>query len=163
MISYSRPGSNVRGRVRDGDLVTSCLLPGNGATRLGKGGRIQCGFIALKAMDDKVQYKDRKRAAKRATKLEWSPRTMDVMARVLMVGGKKTSAQEAEHWALRAIRREPDNPDYRATYAELLWIWDRREDSYTQAKRAIELDSNHARSLYCASQFLMWQIQFFMD
>ena len=119
--------------------------------------------LLLRAMDDEVQYKDRKRAAKRATKLEWSPRTMDVMARVLMVGGKKTSAQEAEHWALRAIRREPDNPDYRATYAELLWIWDRREDSYTQAKRAIELDSNHARSLYCASQFLMWQIQFFMD
>ena len=119
--------------------------------------------LLLRAMDDKVQYKDRKRAAKRATKLEWSPRTMDVMARVLMVGGKKTSAQEAEHWALRAIRREPDNPDYRATYAELLWIWDRREDSYTQAKRAIELDSNHARSLYCASRFLMWQIQFFMD
>jgi GWxTD domain-containing protein len=115
------------------------------------------------AMDEELRYKSRKRAASRATKLEWSPRTMDVMARVLMVGGKKTSAQDAEHWALRAVTREPNNPDYRATYAELLWIWDRREDAYTQAKRAIELDSNHKRGLYTASQFLMWQIQFYMD
>jgi GWxTD domain-containing protein len=119
--------------------------------------------LLVRAMDEGLAHKERKRAGKRATKLEWSPRTMDVMARVLMVGGKKTSAQNAEHWALRAIKREPNNADYRATYAELLWIWDRREDSYTQAKRAIELDSNHTRGLYWASKFLMWQIQFFMN
>ena len=115
------------------------------------------------ARDTSLAHGVRLDAAEAAVKLGRSVEAMHVLARLTMAGGDEASPQKAEHWMVRVLRREPDNADYRATYAELLWIWDRRGDSYTQAKKALAIDPDHTGALLVAARYLLWQMTMYIE
>ena len=63
---------------------------------------------------------------------------------------------KARKWIRRAVLREKENANFRATYAAALWYGLQRPNSYKQARRAIELDANNVEGLYWAGRFMVW-------
>lgn len=111
----------------------------------------------LAAAADTLLDRDRREALmKRALRHDWSGRTMHALARFYMAQGTPVSRQTAGHWLLRAVMRERENPDYRATHAELLWRTLQRPDSYRKALQVLELDPDHVAGLFWAGRFAVW-------
>ena len=111
----------------------------------------------LDAAADSLLDRDRREALmKRALRHDRSGRTMHALARFYMAQGTPVSRQTAGHWLLRAVMRERENPDYRATHAELLWRTLQRPDSYRKALQVLELDPDHVAGLFWAGRFAVW-------
>ncbi len=115
------------------------------------------------ASDTMLAHKARMKIVREAIGCDRSGRSRYALARLHMSEWKKTSPEEAQRWLLRAIQREPENADYRATYAELFWMWDHRGRSYEQAMRALELDPDNVRALYWAGRNAMWHMTRFLE
>ncbi len=111
----------------------------------------------LAAAADTLLEQDRREALmKRALRHDRSGRTMHALARFYMAQGTPVSRQTAGHWLLRAVMRERENPEYRATHAELLWRTLKRPESYRKALQVLELDPDHVAGLFWAGRFAVW-------
>ena len=115
----------------------------------------------LAAAADTLLDQDRREALmKRALKFDRSGKAMHALARFYMAQGTPVSRQTAGHWLLRAVMRERENPDYRATHAELLWRTLQRPDAYRKALQVLELDPDHVEALFWAGRFAVWAWEF---
>lgn len=146
--------------------ISICLLAlGAPAVEAGRSDPARVDSI-LNAAADTLLDRDRREALmKRALRHDRSGRTMHALARFYMVQGTPVSRQTAGHWLLRAVMRERENPDYRATHAELLWRTLQRPDSYRKALQVLELDPDHVAGLFWAGRFAVWswEMTYFTD
>ncbi len=93
---------------------------------------------------------------KDAIKLDRTGRALHALARLRLEKGTTYSRQQARSLLTRALEREPDNGDYVATFAELLWRTGPRSGSYKRAREAISLDPKNVRAYYWAGRFVVW-------
>jgi GWxTD domain-containing protein len=143
----------------------TCLLLAAWALRAEarKGDPAAVDSLLSASADTTLAFKQRLKLAEKAIDEDRSGRAMHALARLYMAEWKPTSPESAERWLLRAIEREPENADYRATYAELFWRWERREEAYDLAKRALDLDPNHVLALYWAGRYEMSEMTRFLE
>lgn len=145
--------------------ILTCLLLMAWGLPAGAGKRDPAAMDSLlsAAADTTLSFKQRVKLTEEATRHDRSGRAMHVLARLYMSEWKPASPENAERWLLRAIEREPENADYRATYAEMFWMWDRRDDALIQAKEALDLDPNHVLALYWAGRYEMSEMTRFLE
>ena len=93
---------------------------------------------------------------KDAIKLDRTGKALHALARLRLEKGTTYSRQQARSLLTRALEREPDNGDYMATFAELLWRTGPRSGSYKRAREAISLDPKNVRAYYWAGRFVVW-------
>ncbi len=110
------------------------------------------------ASDRALSYKERAKIIKKAMGYDRSGRAMYALAELYIGKGTLSSRYDASMWLKRALRKEPDNADYRITLAGLFWSWGRRGSAYTHTKRAIEKNPNHVGALYLAGRYAAWQM-----
>ncbi len=144
-------------------ICVVCLLLGTFPAGAGKADPAVVDSLLVVASDTTLAHKARMKIVREAIGYDRSGRARHALARLYMSEWKKTSPEEAQRWLLRAIKREPENADYWATYAELFWIWDHRGRSYEQAMRALELDPDNVRALYWAGRNAMWHMTRFLE
>ena len=115
------------------------------------------------ASDTTRDYKERVKLIKEANRSDRSGRSMHALAKLYISHDTISSRFDASLWLQRAMKREPKNADYRYTYAELHWIWERWGVAYEHAKRAIELDPDHVGALYVAGRYAAWQMMRYLS
>ncbi len=113
--------------------------------------------------DTTLLFKQRQKLIERAIDFDRTGRAMHTLARLYISEWRLTSPENAERWLLRAIEREPKNAEYRATYAELFWRWDRRDSSLSEARQALDLDPNCVLALYWAGRYEMSDLTRFIE
>ena len=146
--------------------LSICLLAlGAPAVQAGRSDPARVDSLLAAAADTLLDRDRREALMKRALRHDRSGRTMHALARFYMAQGTPVSRQTAGHWLLRAVMRERENPDYRATHAELLWRTLQRPDSYRKALQVLELDPDHVAGLFWAGRFAVWawEMTYFTD
>ena len=148
-------------------LVITISLAALGTTSVdaGQSDLARVDSLLAAAADTLLDLDRREALMKRALRHDRSGRTMHALARFYMAQGTPVSRQTAGHWLLRAVMRERENPDYRATHAELLWRTLQRPDSYRKALQVLELDPDHVAGLFWAGRFAVWawEMTYFTD
>ena len=137
--------------------ITICLVVvGTTSVDAGRSDPARVDSLLAAAADTLLDHDRREALMKRALRHDRSGRTMHALARFFMAQGTPVSRQTAGHWLLRAVIRERENPDYRATHAELLWRTLQRPDSYRKALQVLKLDPDHVEGLFWAGRFAVW-------
>ncbi len=122
------------------------LLAGRAETREADPTKVDSLLTA--ASDTTRDLKVRMDLVSKAVGYDGSGGAMHALARLYLEREGLAWRTEAERWVKKALGREPDNADYRATYAEVFWKRRSRPKAYEQARRTIELDPNHVRGFY---------------
>ncbi len=146
--------------------ITICLLVlSASAADAGRSDPARVDSLLAAAADTLLDLDRREALIKRALRHDRSGKTMHALARFYMAQGTPVSRQTAGHWLLRAVMRERENPDYRATHAELLWRTLQRPDSYRKALQVLKLDPDHVAGLFWAGRFAVWawEMTYFTD
>lgn len=137
--------------------ISICLLVLSASTvDAGRSDPARVDSLLAAAADTLLDLDRREALIKRALRHDRSGKTMHALARFYMAQGTPVSRQTAGHWLLRAVMRERENPDYRATHAELLWRMLQRPDSYRKALQVLKLDPDHVAGLFWAGRFAVW-------
>ena len=106
--------------------------------------------------DTSLELDARRDLLKEAVKLDRTGKALHALARLRLEKGTTYSRQQARSLLTRAMEREPENGDYAATFAELLWRTGPRSGSYKRAREAISLDPENVRAYYWAGRFVVW-------
>ena len=111
----------------------------------------------VQASTDTSLAMDRRRdLLKDAIERDRTGRALHALARLRLEKGTTYSRQQARSLLKRALEREPDNAEYVATFAELLWRTGPRSGAYKRAREAIALDPENVRAHYWAGRFVVW-------
>ena len=111
----------------------------------------------VQASTDTSLGMDRRRdLLKEAIERDRTGSALHALARLRLEKGTTYSRQQARSLLKRALGREPDNSEYVATFAELLWRTGPRSGSYKRAREAIALDPKNVRAHYWAGRFVVW-------
>ena len=106
--------------------------------------------------DTSLGLDGRRDLLKEAIELDRTGRALHALARLRLEKGTTYSRQQARSLLKRAVGREPENGEYVATFAELLWSTGPRSASYKKAREAIALDPKNVRAYYWAGRFVVW-------
>ncbi len=112
--------------------------------------------LILASTDTTLEWETRRDLAKQAMKHDRTGKAMHALARLKLEKGTTYSRQQARSLLTRAREREPENADYVATFAELLWRTGPRSASYKKAREAIALDPENVRAHYWAGRYVVW-------
>ena len=108
------------------------------------------------ASDTTRDLSDRILVLKRAIRMDRTGVSRFELAQLYMSEGNPDDQMDAEFWLKGAIARDRKNPEFRATYARLLWQLDDIELANVQAKKALEIDPDQTCALYYAGRYAAW-------
>ena len=118
--------------------------------------RVKVDSLRATAADTARKMDDRVQDLKRAIRIDQTGAAYHDLARLYMEEGSADDQMDAEFWMKGAIARDRKNPEFRATYAKLLWQLDDLELSNTQARKALEVDPDQIGALYYAGRYAAW-------
>ena len=109
--------------------------------------RVKVDSLRATAADTARKMDDRVQDLKRAIRIDQTGAAYHDLARLYMEEGSADDQMDAEFWMKGALARDRKNPEFRATYAKLLWQLDDLELSNTQARKALEVDPDQLGAL----------------
>ncbi len=137
-------------------LIVLCLGSFTAAAHAAHADPAKVDSLILASTDTTLEWETRRDLAKQAMKHDRSGRAMHALARLKLEKATTYSRQQARSLLKRAREREPENADYVATFAELLWRTGPRSASFKKAREAIALDPKNVRAHYWAGRYVVW-------
>lgn len=125
-----------------------------------RGLELKADSLVAAAGDTTLSLNSRAKLIKEATRIDLRGRSRFALAKLYMdEGSKYDQLIDAELWLRQAIARDPSNPLFKATYAELLWQLDDFQLCNLQAQEALELDPDNVLALYYAGRYAALQME----
>jgi GWxTD domain-containing protein len=112
--------------------------------------------LTLEASDTSLSFDDRVEILKRAADRDRTGRTAYAIVRLYLGLKDPSRVRDAQLWIERALRREKENPNYRAANAEIKWRLGQRKGAYDEAMKVVRRDPNHVEALYWAGRYSEW-------
>ena len=149
--------------AKSAPLACLLLLTGAPAAQAERPSPAAVDSLLAASADTTLALKQRRNLAEKAVNFDRTGRAMHALARLYMSDWNAAAPDHADRWLLRAVEREPENAEYRATRAEMFWRWDRRDDALSEARQALDLDPDCIPALYWAGRYKMDQMTRFIE